>query len=137
MQRSHYRFGRQHIFLALAVAMAGCGNGNLIGPGNQLEVTGAEDQFQFHLTALDNVTDSRTYSWENSGPQATIDISQSITSGTALLTIRDADGTVLYDSEIAQDNDTTTDVGVAGDWQIIVRLENATGTFNFRVQRTT
>ena len=38
------------------------------------------------------------------GTQATIDVSQSISNGTALLTIRDADGTVMYESDIGEDN---------------------------------
>lgn len=123
---------------ALAILlMSACGDGNLIGPDNQLEATNATDQFQFQLTALVDVTDSRTYTWTNTGTQATIDISQAITGGTALITIRDADGTVMYSEDAADDNDTTTAAGTAGAWQIEVRLTDTTGTFNFRVQKTT
>ncbi|MBT8487742.1 MAG: hypothetical protein HKN72_01540 [Gemmatimonadetes bacterium] len=126
------------ILLGLAVALlTGCGDGNLIGPDNELEVTNAIDQFQFQLTDLVEVDDTRSYTWENTGTQATIDISQAITGGSAFLTILDADGTVLYQEDIADDSDTTTPVGVAGGWRIEVRLESVTGTFNFRVQKTT
>ena len=95
------------------------------------------DQFQFQLTALDKVTDRRSYDWENTGTQATIDISQAITGGSATLTIRDAEGTVLYDAEIAQENETTTPAAVSGTWEIEVVLNKSTGTFNFRVQKAT
>ena len=130
------RAGR--LALALVIGAVACGeNASLIGPDNQLEVTSATDQFQFQLTALNDVTDSRSYDWENTGDQATIDISQAIASGSAVLTIRDADGTVMYDADIGADNDTTTPQGVPGTWQVDVVLTNVTGTFNFRVQKTT
>lgn len=116
---------------------AACDDTNLIGPANQLEVTNAVDQFQFQLTDLADVDDVRSYTWENTGTQATIDVSQAITGGSAFLTITDADGTIMYQEDIADDSDATTPVGVAGTWRIEVRLESTTGTFNFRVQRVT
>ena len=115
----------------------GCNDDSLIGPENQLEVTSATDQFQFQLTALNGVTDSRSYNWENTGTSATVDISQAITSGSAILTIRDARGTTVLRSDIADDNDTTTSVGVAGDWRIDIALTDATGTFNVIIQKVT
>jgi hypothetical protein len=126
------------ILSATLLLATGCGDSsNGIGPENQLEVTNAVDQFQFQLTALDKVTDRRKYDWENTGTQATIDISQAIAGGSATLTIRDAEGTVLYDAEIAQENETTTPAGVSGTWEIEVELTKTTGTFNFRVQKAT
>ncbi len=126
------------ILFGLVLLVVGCDDGgNLIGPENQLEVTSAVDQFQFQLTALQGVTDSRTYEWQNTGTQATIDISQAITAGSAILTIRDANGSVMYQADIADDSDSSTSEGVPGSWQIEVVLTNTTGTFNFRVQKTT
>jgi hypothetical protein len=121
----------------MGIALTGCHEANVIGPANQLEVTNAVDQFQFQVTDLVEVDDVRSYTWQNTGTQATIDISQAVTSGSAFLTILDADGTILYQEDIAEDQDTTTPVGVAGMWQIEVRLESTTGTFNFRVQKVT
>lgn len=122
----------------LAAISASCGDpSSRIGPENQQEVTNAIDQFQFQLTALANVSDSRSYDWENTGTQATIDVSQAITGGSAVLTIRDASGTVMYDSDIGEDNDATTPEGVSGTWRIEIVLTETTGTFNFRVQKTT
>ena len=123
--------------LALTLLLAACGDSNLIGPDNHLEATAATDQFQFQLSALDNVTDSRTFDWENTGTRATVDVSQSITSGSAILTVRDADGTVVHQEDIANGNDTTTSVGVAGTWSVEISLESVTGTFNFRLQKVT
>jgi len=126
------------ILSATLLLLTGCGDSsNGIGPENQLEVTNAVDQFQFQLTALEKVTDRRRYDWENTGPRATIDISQAITGGSATLTIRDGEGTVLYNAEISQENETTTPAGVSGTWEIEVVLTKCTGTFNFRVQKAT
>lgn len=121
----------------VGIALTGCDDANVIGPENQLEVMNAVDQFQFQVTDLVDVDDVRSYTWQNTGTAATIDISQAVTSGSAFLTIRDAEGTILYQEDIGDDQDTTTPVGVAGMWQIEVRLESTTGTFNFRVQKVT
>lgn len=123
--------------LALSAAVAACGDSNVIGPDNQLEVTSATDNFQLQVSALNDVSQTLEYAWQNTGTQGTVDISQAITSGTAILTIRDADGTVVYQEDIADDSDGQTTVGVAGGWGITVVLDGVSGTFNFRVQRTT
>ena len=124
--------------LAGALLTTGCEDASTgIGPENQLEVTNALDQFQFQLTALDDVSDRRSYNWENTGTQATIDVSEAISSGSATLTILDAEGSIMYQADIAGDSDGTTPEGVSGTWQIEVVLTRTTGTFNFRVQKTT
>jgi len=123
--------------LALVVATGACGDSNVIGPDNQLEVTNATDNFQLQVSVLEGVSQTLTYTWQNTGTQATIDISQAITSGTALLTITDADGAVVYQEDIGEDSDGQSTVGVMGGWGIHVDLEAVSGTFNFRVQRTT
>ena len=132
------RPSRWTMLLAVLLLVVGCDdNGTLIGPDNQLEVTNAVDQFQFQLTALQGVTDSRSYDWQNTGTQAKIDISEAITVGSAILTIRDASGSVMYQADIGDDNDSTTPEGVPGSWRIDIVLTNTTGTFNFRVQKET
>ena len=129
---------RGMIAAAGILLITGCEDStNGIGPENQLEVTNAVDQFQFQLTALNNVSARRTYDWDNTGTQATIDISQAISGGSALLKITDAVGTVVYEADIANDQDGNTPAGEAGTWRIEVILSRTTGTFNFRVQKTT
>lgn len=123
---------------AAVLFVAACSDAaTVIGPENQLEVTNAVDQFQFQLTDLDEVTDQRSYQWENTGTEATVDVSQAISGGSAILTIRDAEGTIMYREEIAEDSDGNTAIGVAGTWQIDIVLTDSRGTFNFRVQKTT
>jgi len=121
----------------LVVSLASCDGDIGLGPDNQLEVTSAVDNFQFQVSNMESVSETLSYTWQNNGTQATIDISQAITAGSAILTIRDADGTVVHQEDIAEDNDTDTAAGVAGAWSIEVRIQSVTGTFNFRVQKTT
>ena len=125
------------LVLLSAGALAACSGDNTLGPDNQLEVTSATDNFQFQVSNMDKISQTLSYTWQNTGTQATIDISQAIASGSAILTIRDAGSTVVHQEDIANDNDTDTSVGVAGDWTIEVRIQSATGTFNFRVQKKT
>lgn len=123
--------------LLMAASLTACSSDNSLGPDNQLEVTNATDDFQFQVSNMDRVSQTLSYLWENTGTQATIDISQAIASGSALLTIRDDFGNVVYQEDIADDNDTDTAVGDAGMWAIEVRIQSATGTFNFRLQKKT
>lgn len=138
MIRATWRRASPAVRFGIAFLLIGCGDSaNPIGPENQLEVTNAIDQFQFQVTALDRVTDTRSYAWQNTGTKATIDVSQEITGGSALLVIRDANGDVMYQKDIASDSDGSTSDGVPGTWRIEVRLSDTTGTFNFRVQKAT
>lgn len=132
------RTHRLALVIAAALLGTGCdGGAGVIGPANELEVTNAVDQFQFQVSDLSNVTDTRRYDWQNTGTRATVDVSQAITGGSAVLIIRDADGAVMYEADIADDSDGTTPVGIAGTWTIEVTLFDASGTFNLRVQKTT
>ena len=121
----------------VALTVFGCDSANLIGPANQLEVNSVVDNFQFQVSDLSNVSQDLTYAWENTGTQATIDISQAITAGRAILTIRDAGGTIVHQEDLRNDNDTDTAVGSSGEWSIQLELIGVTGTLNFRVQRKT
>ena len=137
LQSVFTRSGKLAAFALVALVAFGCESVNLIGPENQLEVGTAADNFQFQVSGLDNVTENLSYDWENTGTQATIDISQSLTQGSAIVTITDADGTVVHQEDLRQDNDTDTAVGTAGTWRIDVQFDGSSGTVNFIVQRTT
>ena len=77
------RFPLVRLIPALTLVVFACGGDNVIGPDNQLEVTNAADNFQYQVSNLDNVTETMQYTWQNTGTQATIDISQAITGGSA------------------------------------------------------
>ena len=123
--------------LAGTVAIAACSDATGIGPENQLEVDTATDNFEFQVSDLVGVSEDLSYTWQNTGSQAVVDVSQAVTGGAALLTIRDAEGTIVYEADIGDDSDGDTTEGVAGDWTIELELEESSGTFNFRVQRKT
>lgn len=120
---------------ALLVASAACGGTNVIGPENQLEVTNVDDSFQWQVTALDNVTQTLTYTWTMTGTVANVNQASALGGGSATVTVQDAAGTQVYTSSLSQNGTFTTSAGTAGAWKITVTLDEATGTLNFRVQK--
>jgi hypothetical protein len=119
--------------LVLTLGVAACSDSNMIGPENQLEVTNTPGSFQIQATALDNVEQTLSYTWVNAGTTANVDQSGSL-SGTATVTITDADGTQVYTRSLTQTGTLQTDAGTAGNWTIQVVLGGTSGALNFRVQ---
>jgi hypothetical protein len=120
--------------LAGGLALAGC-SGNVIGPDNQLEVTNATDDFQLQATALDNISQTLSYLWQNTGTGANVDQSGSVTAGSATLTILDQTGAQVYVSSLASTGSFQTSAGLAGTWTIRVEMDGMSGALNFRVQK--
>lgn len=120
----------------VALLVVSCGDSaNVIGPGNQLEVTNATDSFQWQVTALVNVTQVLDYSWVNTGATADVNQSSALGGGTATLEVRDAGGAIVYTGSLAQDGTFTTSAGSPGTWTVTVSLRQAQGTLNFRLQK--
>ena len=119
----------------LALTGAGCGDSNVIGPSNQLEVTNATDNFQFQASNLVDITQSLAYTWTNTGTQANINQSGSLAGGTALLIVRDPSGNEVYRRSLSETGSFVTGTGAAGAWRIELRLSKLTGVVNFRVQK--
>ena len=124
---------RLALTLSLATPLLACGDANLIGPANALEIANNADAFEWQVSMLENVTQTLSYTWQNSGTTANVDLSSSITSGTATLSIADADGMQVYSGSLDQDGTFTTNAGAAGGWTIDVVLSGVDGTLNFRV----
>ena len=82
---------------------------------------------------LEDANETLSYRWDNTGTQATVVITDGISSGSAILTIEDAAGTVVHQDDIANDNDTDTAVGVSGSWRILIDIQNVTGNFTVSV----
>ena len=118
-----------------AIVVISCGGNNPIAPSNQPEVANNRDTFQFQASNLMRTTQTLAYAWENTGASANVNQSGQISSGTATLTIRTPTGADVYIRDLSTTGTFTTSLGTAGNWRIEVRLENVTGTLNFRVQK--
>ena len=121
--------------LATALVLAGCGSSNPIGPSNQPEIGNSPDSFQFQASNLSQTTQTLSYSWTHTGTIANVNQSGSVRSGEARLIIRDNAGSQVYDRDLKDTSTFQTSSGAPGTWRIEVRLQNVTGTLNFRVQK--
>ena len=101
----------------------------------QPEIVNNQDAFQFQATDVKNVTATLHYPWQNTGMQATVNHSTALTGGTATVTIFDADSAQVYTSPLLASATEQTVSGLAGTWTVKVVLTNASGTFNFRVEK--
>lgn len=120
--------------IGLVVLASGCGK-DPVSPGRDWQVNNAPDTFQFQASSMENYTKSMQYIWTNSGTTASVDQSCSVTDGTAMLSIRDANGTQVYSRNLGQNGSFPTAAGVAGTWTLTVSLSKTTGTLNFRAQK--
>ena len=121
------------VFLAVS-----CGGGDKpvspIAPF-QPEVVNLDDSFSFQATALDGVSGTVSYMWNNTGSQATINHSSAVDSGTVTVTILDANGTQVYGNPLVASLNEQTSVGAPGAWTITVALTDVWGTLNFTAQK--
>lgn len=122
------------VTLCVAVFLTACG-GDPLGPNGREQITASPDNFLVQLWDLSEATDTRSYTWQTTATQATVEILQLACSGSAVLTVKDAAGTVVHQEDIFNDNDTDTSVGVAGQWTIEVQLQNVNCTLSFRLVR--
>jgi len=117
----------------LTLAVVGCSDANVIGPANQLEVANVPGTFEWQVTALDAVTQTLTYSWANPGTAADVNQSSSLTGGSATVVVRDQAGTEVYTRSLGQNGTFSTSAGATGTWTVVVTLDDASGTLNFRL----
>lgn len=124
------------ILLLLAGALAGCGGGSsALNPQFQPQVANLQDNFQFQSTGVQNVTQTLTYTWQNTGTGGSINQACTVAPGTAFLHLLDASGKAVYSGDLASNGTFTSIAGTTGAWTIRVVLTNVNGTLNFRVQK--
>jgi hypothetical protein len=119
----------------LLVLVTACGDSNPIGPSNQPEIANITDNFQFQASNVTRSTQTLMYSWTNTGSAANIDQSGAISSGQATVTIRDGSNAQVYSGDLKNTGTFVSSNGASGTWRIEVRLNDVTGTLNFRVQK--
>ncbi len=125
------------IMSLVLVTLIGCGGNNstsALAPFEP-EIINNADAFQFQATGVNNVSTTVTYTWANTGTQATINHSSALTSGTAIVTLYDNDTTQVYQSGLVASANEPSSVGTAGTWTVKVELTNVVGTLNFRIQK--
>lgn len=123
------------IALVLLVALGACSDDPLAP--FQPEVNNAPDTFQLQATGVSNRTASLSYSWTNSGAQATVNHSTTTTAGSARVIIKDGAGVIVYNKLLAPSLNEDTAAGTSGTWTVQLVLDDYSGTLNFRVQKTT
>lgn len=119
-----------------ALALVGACGDEALAPFEP-EIGNVTDSFQFQVTALDRVSTTVEYEWQHTGSTANVNQSTSLSAGTAILVIRDAQGTVVHQRTLTDDGTFQTSTGAAGRWRIRVELSGASGAVNFRVQKRT
>jgi hypothetical protein len=116
----------------LLMAMA-CSDANVIGPENQLEVANNPGAFEWQVTALNKVTQTLTYSWINPGTTADVNQASSLGSGSATVRVTDGSGAQVYTRSLSENGTFQTSAGTTGTWTVVVTLDEASGTLNFRL----
>jgi hypothetical protein len=125
--------------LLIVLALPGCGGNppTAPAPGIQPQIVNTADDFSYQISNVSGFTGSATYWWQNTGVSANINQATTVTSGTMVLTVRDANGTQVYSRSLADNGTFVTADGVAGTWSIQVSYDSASGTVNFRSQKKT
>jgi hypothetical protein len=115
--------------LFLALGSGGCTNPTAV----QVLVHNEPDNFQFNATAVSKANDPRSYSWPNSGTQATVTLSTMSSGGGGRIVIRDAANAVVFDTALQPDLSQLTEVGAAGVWHISITFTDFIGTLELFV----
>lgn len=126
------------IWLALAVVIVttGCQDSivKYLGPENNEAETVLTDSLRFQAWDLDNVTDTREWSWTITGPQALVYHDNFVHHGKGQITIIDAAGDTVYNRvPLEWEIDNATDSGSAGAWTVKLELFGARGRVDFSV----
>lgn len=121
--------------LALTILLGGCGKKSNPIAAFEPEVVNNQDAFQFQITDASHVNTTLTYSWDNTGSQATVDHSTVVNEGSAVIVVLDADGTQVYSSGLKASANESTSAGTPGTWSVGVSFSNYSGTANFRLEK--
>lgn len=136
MRRKNFAVLGSLLLVATVAWTTACGNGNsALNPNFQPQISNQTDNFQFQTTGISNVTQTLTYTWQNTGTGSSVNQACAITAGTAFVTLKDANGIAVYSADLKANGTFTSIQGMPGKWTIIVMLTKVNGTLNFRTQK--
>lgn len=122
--------------LAVTIVSTGCQDSivKYLGPENNEAETVLTDSLRFQAWDLDNVTDTREWTWTITGPQALVYHDNFVHHGKGQITIIDAAGDTVYNRiPLEWEIDNATDSGSAGAWTVKLELFGARGRVDFSV----
>jgi hypothetical protein len=122
--------------LTVLTLLLACGDGPT-SPGIQPEVVNQTDNFQYQVTSVRDYSATHSYAWQNTGVQATINQAATVSDGSVTLVVLDANGAQVYSRSLADNGTFTTSSGAAGEWTVRLVYSGASGTLNFRADKTT
>ena len=121
---------------AFLAGLAGCSD-SPTSPGINPEIVNQADHFSYQVSNIKNYSATASYTWSNSGPQATINQACSVSAGTATLIVLDGAAVQVYTRSLAENGTFTTASGTPGAWTIRIVYNGLSGTMNFRADVTT
>jgi len=125
------------LFVVAALSQfVGCGD-SPTSPGIQPQIVNEADHFSYQVSNMRVYSATTSYSWQNGGVQATINQACAISGGSATLVVLDGAGTQVYSRNLSDNGTFTTSTGTAGVWTVRIVFATASGTLNFRADRTT
>ena len=106
-----------------------------LGPENNEDVELATDNFRYFADNLDNVHDTRTFTWQNTGTAAKVLHNNFIHHGSVVMMVRDGAGTLVDSVPMEWQLETETDAGVPGTWQVTFNFYGARGRVDLSLVR--
>jgi hypothetical protein len=114
--------------------LGGCSD-SPAAPGIQPEIINQPGNFEYQVSDVQGYTGTLSYSWQNSGVQANVDQSTTVSGGSVTLRILDATGAQVYSRSLAENGSFATTAGQAGAWTVRVIYSGAVApVVNFRAQ---
>jgi len=128
------------VMIACLILMAaiGCSTGNGGNPPPPAflpHVVDSQDNFQFGVTGVSKVTQTLTYQWQNTGDAAIIDQTGSVSAGSAMIKVLDANNSEVYSADLNSSGSFVSTTGTAGLWTIQVVLSKTSGAMSFHLQK--
>ena len=133
LQRAIARTG----MLAMAIGLVACLDSIIkpLGPENTEEVENTPDNFRYFADHLDNVHDTRTFTWRNNGTTAVVEHNNFLHHGSVIMIVRDASGAMVDSVPMEWQLTTETDAGVPGNWTVTFNFYGARGRVDLSLLR--